>query len=464
MRSSSFNFSPGRSAAWIRLLDALLVAAAASVATDVVHHGAMRAALVAIVAFALWALGARALHHYDTTREQGVSADLLLTSILVLSVAVSLFLLRGLASELVTSWRGVVSLNTFVLVLWPGALMLRLVIPGLRALQSGDPEQVLILGTAPLGRLTGVELRSDAVPREVIGFLAFGDERHESRLPAPLLGKVDELERVLRETPVDEVYIAGNARLHGDVMQAAVRTCERFGVPFAIPATQFRFERARPSSPALADGYVHYLSFDPKPVQMAIKRLLDIVVSATALLFLSPLLLATALAVKLTSRGPILYRQPRVGQYGRPFHMLKFRSMVQNAEALQAQLAAQNEMDGPVFKIKHDPRITPIGRFMRKFSVDELPQLLNVLRGEMTLVGPRPPVPKEVAQYEAWQRRRLSVRPGLTCHWQVSGRNDIKFEQWMLLDMQYIDHWSLKGDLALLAKTVPVVLSGRGAS
>jgi lipopolysaccharide/colanic/teichoic acid biosynthesis glycosyltransferase len=176
------------------------------------------------------------------------------------------------------------------------------------------------------------------------------------------------------------------------------------------------------------------------------------------------LLVGIAIAIKVTSRGALLFRQERVGLYGRTFHMLKFRSMVTNAEALQQTLQASNEQSGPVFKMKLDPRITRVGRFLRKHSLDELPQLVNVVRGDMAIVGPRPPLPSEVAKYEAWQRRRLSVRPGLTCVWQVSGRNDISFEQWMYLDMQYIDHWSLAEDLGLILKTVPIVLHGRGAS
>jgi lipopolysaccharide/colanic/teichoic acid biosynthesis glycosyltransferase len=144
--------------------------------------------------------------------------------------------------------------------------------------------------------------------------------------------------------------------------------------------------------------------------------------------------------------------------------MLKFRTMVENAEELKAELTQQNEMDGPVFKMKKDPRITSIGRVLRKFSIDELPQLINVLRGDMSVVGPRPPVPNEVARYEPWHRRRLSVRPGLTCIWQVSGRNEISFEQWMYMDLQYIDTWSFSKDIGLILKTFPVVLTGRGAS
>jgi len=175
-------------------------------------------------------------------------------------------------------------------------------------------------------------------------------------------------------------------------------------------------------------------------------------------------MLVVAVLIKLTSRGPLLFRQDRVGLHGTLFHMLKFRSMIANAEELKAKLMAQNEQRGPVFKISRDPRITAVGRFIRKYSIDELPQLINVLRGEMSIVGPRPPVPAEVTKYEAWQRRRLSVRPGLTCVWQVSGRNEISFEEWMYLDMQYIDHWSLAQDFQLILKTVPVVLTGRGAS
>jgi exopolysaccharide biosynthesis polyprenyl glycosylphosphotransferase len=197
---------------------------------------------------------------------------------------------------------------------------------------------------------------------------------------------------------------------------------------------------------------------------MAIKRLFDIISSAAGLLVLSPLLVTVAILIKLTSRGPIFFKQKRVGLHGKPFNMLKFRSMVVNAEELRAKLEAMNEQTGPVFKMKNDPRITRIGRFIRKYSIDELPQLLNVLRGEMSVVGPRPPLPKEVEKYAAWQRRRLSVRPGLTCIWQVSGRNQISFEEWMYLDMQYIDNWTLLTDLGLILKTVPVVITGNGAS
>jgi exopolysaccharide biosynthesis polyprenyl glycosylphosphotransferase len=324
---------------------------------------------------------------------------------------------------------------------------------------------VLIVGIGPLGRHTGLEIRDASDGRKAIGFLRFDRQSIHDRLPAPVLGDAKDLEGVLKEYVVDEVYLAGQRDADHIEMQRAITVCERFGIPFALPAAGFRFARAEAlHKQAVADGYIHYRSVRQKPVQYAVKRAIDILASAAALTLLSPLLVAVTILVKVTSRGPVLFRQVRVGQFGRQFHMLKFRSMVVNAEELKAKLLAQNEQQGPVFKMKRDPRVTPIGRFIRKYSIDELPQLLNVLRGEMSLVGPRPPVPAEVAKYEAWQRRRLSVRPGLTCVWQVSGRNEISFEEWMYLDMQYIDHWSLRQDLELMVRTVPVVLTGRGAS
>jgi exopolysaccharide biosynthesis polyprenyl glycosylphosphotransferase len=186
--------------------------------------------------------------------------------------------------------------------------------------------------------------------------------------------------------------------------------------------------------------------------------------SFLALVVLWPFLLIAAIAVKLTSKGPIFFRQTRSGVNGRKFVLYKFRTMVLGAEKKLKDLQAHNEMDGPVFKVKNDPRITPIGKFFRKFSIDELPQLWNVLKGEMSLVGPRPPIPDEVNQYDPWHRRRLSMRPGITCLWQVGGRNKIKkFDDWMKLDLEYIDNWSLALDFKILLKTIPAVLFSVGA-
>ena len=191
---------------------------------------------------------------------------------------------------------------------------------------------------------------------------------------------------------------------------------------------------------------------------------MDFAGSALLLILLGPLFALIALLVKLDSKGPVFFAQERVGMNKRSFNLLKFRSMVVNAEELREQLADQNEVDGPVFKIKKDPRITRIGRFIRKTSIDELPQLWNALVGDISLVGPRPPLFSEVEQYEWLFRKRISIKPGITCLWQVSGRNSLSFDEWMELDKQYIDNWSIWLDLKILLLTVPTVLFGRGAS
>jgi exopolysaccharide biosynthesis polyprenyl glycosylphosphotransferase len=195
----------------------------------------------------------------------------------------------------------------------------------------------------------------------------------------------------------------------------------------------------------------------------AAKRLVDLVGGVLLLLLTLPVMLVTALAIKLDSPGPVLFVQTRSGRWGRPFRCLKFRSMFVDAEARRADLETRNEANGPVFKIRRDPRVTRVGRIIRKLSIDELPQLFNVLRGEMSLVGPRPPIPAEVESYTLEQRRRLDVKPGLTCIWQVSGRSDIDFERWVMMDLQYIEEESFWLDLRLLLRTIPAVLWGRGA-
>ena len=177
---------------------------------------------------------------------------------------------------------------------------------------------------------------------------------------------------------------------------------------------------------------------------------------------ISPVFLIIAVAIKFEDGGTVFFKQERVGLNGRSFPMFKFRTMVANAEALQASLLGLNEQTGPVFKIKADPRVTRVGWFLRKTSFDELPQFFNVLRGEMSVVGPRPPIPSEVEMYERWQKRRLSMKPGITCIWQVSGRNNIQFEEWMKLDLEYIDNWSLSQDMILVLKTIKVMLLGTG--
>ncbi len=229
--------------------------------------------------------------------------------------------------------------------------------------------------------------------------------------------------------------------------------------PFALVATSER----ELSQATFADEFSALFPAEPAAPLMVVKRALDVVLSAAALLGLFPLFVILGALIKLTSAGPVFFAQRRVGHQGRIFNMLKFRSMVVNAEDFKPRLAGQNESNGPVFKMRRDPRVTAIGRFIRKYSLDELPQLINVLLGDMSIVGPRPPVPGEVVKYEPWQYRRFAVRPGLTCVWQVSPeRYQISFDDWIRLDLSYIDHWTLRLDFELILLTFGIVLRGTG--
>jgi exopolysaccharide biosynthesis polyprenyl glycosylphosphotransferase len=269
--------------------------------------------------------------------------------------------------------------------------------------------------------------------------------------------------RILQTRVVDEVVFAVDlqelARLEPVMQHCAdlgIRT--RLQLEFLPPAySRVYLENFRE---------VQLLSLSSAPdseLRLFFKRIFDIVLSFTSLVILSPLLLAMAAMIKITSPGPVLFQQTRCGLGGRRFTLYKFRSMINNAEQMRAELHQLNELDGPVFKISDDPRITTVGRWLRRFSLDELPQLWNIFSGEMSFVGPRPAVPEEVDQYEDWQRRRLRMRPGLTCIWVLEGRSHVDFNRWMQLDLKYIDTWSLWLDTKIFLRTIPIVLSGRGA-
>jgi exopolysaccharide biosynthesis polyprenyl glycosylphosphotransferase len=454
--------SPARAQRLNRNADFVVLGVASSVAAtfDGTFHRRIAITLFAVTVL-FWILASRILRQYDTGNGRGFFGDVALTLVMIAAIILPTAAL-GLAS---TSYATTAQVVTLGLILLPTVLVLRVRSVGLRLWRSRPDVDVLIAGTGALGRLTGAEIGDGDTHRRLIGYVRFDDEAAATRLHAPLLGTIDDLEATLRRHVVDEVYFASTSSVHTSQVQAAIRVCEEFGVPFALPTCSYRLTRAKLlSTRSGGDGYAHFLSGQVEPLQWWTKRLFDIAASAGAIVVLSPLLVATALAVRLTSMGPILFRQERVGLLGRTFHMLKFRSMVVNAEALKAQLVLENEQSGPVFKMRRDPRVTAVGRFIRKYSVDELPQLVNVLRGDMSIVGPRPNLQSEVVRYEGWQRRRLSVRPGLTCIWQVSGRNEISFRDWMLLDMRYIDHWSLARDFNIILQTLPVVLTGRGAS
>jgi lipopolysaccharide/colanic/teichoic acid biosynthesis glycosyltransferase len=221
--------------------------------------------------------------------------------------------------------------------------------------------------------------------------------------------------------------------------------------------------QCNPESDSLIARHLVALSYDPMSPRYKWKRGFDALASLAAIIVLFPLFVLVGLAIKATSPGPIIYKQIRVGEGGRPFWLYKFRSMVHNADHLKDSLSQFNETSGPTFKMRRDPRVTPVGRILRKFSLDELPQLWNILRGDMSIVGPRPPLPQEVAKYQPWQLPRLSVPQGLTCIWQVSGRSNVGFDDWVKLDLRYIDSWSFLLDLKIIAQTVLVVLRGSGA-
>jgi exopolysaccharide biosynthesis polyprenyl glycosylphosphotransferase len=298
----------------------------------------------------------------------------------------------------------------------------------------------------------------------IVGELEFeGEELLRPVEGVRSLGTVAAARKILADYSVDEVVICPSKISSTEEIQQVLDLCEGIGAPCRL-APDFLTQRLSRSTVAWLGDVPSYtfVTGPSDPLGLSIKRAMDIAGSALGIILLSPALIGCALAVKLTSKGPVLFRQVRSGLRGRPFVCYKFRSMVIDAEQRRGDLERKNEQEGPVFKMKDDPRITGVGRFLRRYSLDELPQLFNVLVGDMSIVGPRPPIPAEVARYDWWQRRRLSVKPGLTCIWQVSGRNGISFDRWMELDMQYIDRWSLGLDMKIIAKTFGTVIRGTG--
>jgi exopolysaccharide biosynthesis polyprenyl glycosylphosphotransferase len=273
------------------------------------------------------------------------------------------------------------------------------------------------------------------------------------------------LESVLHNQSVDEVLVSLPPKKYGHLVEKIVNRCEEQGVVVRVRAEMFELQIAKTYADELEGLPV--LTFRSGPEddwRIVAKRLIDIVGSMALLLLVAPLLIAIASLIKLNSPGPVLFAQERIGFNKRRFQMLKFRTMVNGADKQQATLEELNEADGPVFKIKNDPRVTPLGKFLRRYSIDELPQLINVFMGDMSLVGPRPLPVRDVERIDvASHKRRFSIKPGLTCLWQVNGRSNIGFEDWVRMDLEYIDRWSLGLDMLILLKTIPAVLRGPGA-
>ncbi len=326
------------------------------------------------------------------------------------------------------------------------------------------PHYVMIVGVGEAALRLAEQVEGAAeYGVQLTGFLADEGET----LPAAVAARhpvrpLSELPELLRQHVIDEIIFAVESGRLAQLEEMFL-LCDEEGVRTRVAVDFFPHVNSKMYLDQL--GASPLLTFSATPhdeIRLLMKRITDVAVAVPALLILSPLMLLIALFIRLTSPGPVIFRQKRCGLNGRTFVFYKFRSMCQDAEARRADVEHLNERQ-TVFKIRNDPRLTPIGGFLRKFSIDEWPQLWNVLKGDMSLVGPRPPLPEEVEKYERWQRRRLRMRPGLTCLWAVKGRDKVDFETWMRLDMQYIDTWSLGLDWKIMLRTIPQVLSGRGA-
>ena len=274
---------------------------------------------------------------------------------------------------------------------------------------------------------------------------------------------IEVLNDLMEVDMIDEVLYIKNRVVTSEIRKI-VRSCEELGVVFSV---MYRDEKLTLSNAVKTQisnyRFLTFINVPHNTYALGVKKIIDIFGALLGIIVLSPLLITMAMLIKISSPGPVIYKQPRVGLRGRQFQLFKFRTMVANADALRKELEEMNEADGPAFKIADDPRVTKVGKFLRKTGLDELPQLFNILKGEMSLIGPRPPLPEETTQYERWQLRRLSVKPGLSCFWQVKpDRNSIKFEKWMELDLAYIDNWSLRLDFVILLKTIRTIFHKTG--
>lgn len=328
---------------------------------------------------------------------------------------------------------------------------------------AGSGTRVFVVGTGPRAR-HAADILLDSLDRSFViaGFLDYQADRLWRYRDIPLVGHPDELREKVGGGQVDAIVLALE---HDRLTTAAplIAASERMGIPVCIFPDIYTAAIGQFNAGEIVGRSALILRATPESrAALLAKNVMDKVGAVVGIILSAPIMLACAALIKLESPGPILFKQVRSGLNGRPFELFKFRTMCDGAEKIKGELHEHNEMSGPVFKIKNDPRITRVGAILRKYSLDELPQFFNILLGDMSLVGPRPPLPREVVDFEGWQRRKLAVKPGLTCLWQVNGRNSIDFEDWMKLDLQYIDTWSLAGDIRILAKTVPAVLKGTG--
>ncbi|MGH2493166.1 MAG: sugar transferase [Ktedonobacteraceae bacterium] len=324
--------------------------------------------------------------------------------------------------------------------------------------------RLLVVGSGRLGKLIMQHIAANpALGFSIVGFLHDLNEEPGDFGRFKMLGTLEDLGMVIRSMQIDEVIIALPSNLHQQSIRS-VRLCERLGTSFKLVPDLYELSLSRIDMAAIEGiPLIGIKQVSINKVQLLVTRIVDCGLAALGLLVGFPFWICIALAIKLTSPGVAVYRQTRIGREGRPFKVYKFRTMYKDAERGLDGLLERNEAQGPLFKIKDDPRITRVGKFLRRTSFDEFPQLLNVIKGEMSLVGPRPPLPQEVAQYEDWQKERLAIKPGLTGLWQVRGRSDISFDEGVLMDLYYIENWSLRLYFMILLRTIPAVLFSRGA-
>ena len=365
----------------------------------------------------------------------------------------------------------------FISVFWVGTtgtmvlsrILLRMLLVQLRK-RGRNLRHVVVVGTNSRALTFARKLESRLeLGYRVIGFVDDGARAHSGEVKAagyPMVAGFEDFSNYLKDHVVDEVAICLPMKSFYRQSAKIIAICEEHGVIVRLPAQLFDLKLAKSRMENLeSDPVVTIYTGTLEGLPTLMKRAIDFCVSLILLTVLSPVFLAIAILMKVTSEGPVFFAQDRVGLNKRRFRLYKFRTMVKDAEKRMAELEHLNEVKGPAFKIKNDPRITPIGRFLRKTSIDELPQLFNVLKGDMSLVGSRPlPVRDYNGFDEDWHRRRFSVRPGITCLWQCTGRSNVSFENWMKLDMEYIDNWSLGLDFKILVQTIPAVLRGSGAA
>ncbi len=414
------------------------------------------------VLIAVWYILGTSLHLNQLFRSRPYSVVLftclsqVLLGTALLALSIWLFQLSSIKLELLVWFAGITLVLSFSAKMGSYFFMKRARLRGLNFLN------VLLIGDASAHSFLRQMMEFKEWGYRVAAIIGTPELEKKFGSVAPFLPSDTDVAQLLRSKTIDElIYYKEDSNLKE--IEALLHTTSEVGVVFRMYSSFFNNLTNKTR--------IHYFGTTPmltisstpmNYLELRGKEVFDRCFSAVVVVVLAPVFVLIALAIKLNSRGPVFFKQKRVGIRGRKFFLFKFRTMVVNAEALKHQLEAQNEMDGPVFKMTNDPRVTRIGQFLRKTSLDELPQFFNVLMGDMSIVGPRPPLPEEVTQYKSWQVRRLSMKPGITCLWQVSGRNNIPFEDWMKMDLQYIDNWSLKLDFVIFLKTIRTMVRGDG--